>query len=210
MNTVYFVRHGENPANLTHEFSCRRVDYSLTEKGIQQARETARYFAEMGLDAVYCSPLKRAAETAALIAEPLRLPVTALEQFREVDVGEIEGQPPTDELWAFHDSIFEEWLTGTPEARFPGGENQLDLIARMRDGVHLTLRGRESERVAIVAHGGILIATIQSLCPNTSIADLETLEMGNCAITEVTFERRGDGALAGTLRGWALCTHLTG
>jgi probable phosphoglycerate mutase len=34
MNTIYLVRHGENPANLTKEFSCRHVDYPLTEKGI--------------------------------------------------------------------------------------------------------------------------------------------------------------------------------
>lgn len=123
MNTVYFVRHGENPANLTREFSCRRVDYSLTEKGIQQARETARHFAEIPLAAIYSSPHKRAAETAAILAAPHRLPVSILDQFREVDVGDLEGQPPSDELWAFHDGIFKEWLTGTPEITFPGGES---------------------------------------------------------------------------------------
>ena len=37
MNRIYLVRHGENTANLTKEFSHRRVDYSLTPKGILQA-----------------------------------------------------------------------------------------------------------------------------------------------------------------------------
>ena len=45
VNTLYFVRHGENPANLTREFSYKMVDYPLTENGIQQAEQTAAYFA---------------------------------------------------------------------------------------------------------------------------------------------------------------------
>ncbi|HLZ23735.1 MAG TPA: histidine phosphatase family protein [Ktedonobacterales bacterium] len=208
MNTVYFIRHGENPANLTREFSCRLVDYSLTEKGILQATETARFFAETPVDAIYSSPLKRAAETAAIIAEPHHLPVSTLDQFREIDVGELEGQPPSDELWTYHDSILKAWLSGTSDTAFPGGESHHQLIARMRDGMEQTLRGRDEQRVVVVAHGGILLSAIQDLCPSVSLSDLETLEMGNCAITEVAFERH-NGHLTGILRGWALCTHLT-
>ena len=42
INRIYLVRHGENRANLTKEFSYRLVDYPLTEKGILQAQQTAR------------------------------------------------------------------------------------------------------------------------------------------------------------------------
>ena len=208
MNTVYFVRHGENPANLTREFSCRRVDYSLTEKGIRQARDTARYFAEIELAAVYSSPLKRAAETAAIIAQPHGLPVTHLDQFREVDVGDLEAQPPTDALWTYHDSIMKDWLSGKRDVAFPGGENHRQLVKRMRAGVDIALHSRDGQHIVIIAHGGILIAAIQSLCPDVALRDLKTLEMGNCAITEVTFERR-ESSLTGKLNGWALCTHLS-
>ena len=43
-NTIYLVRHGENTANITKEFSYKLVDYSLTAKGVQQAEQTAEYF----------------------------------------------------------------------------------------------------------------------------------------------------------------------
>ena len=43
MNLVYLVRHGENPANLLKQFSYRKVDYPLTEKGVLQAEQTAAY-----------------------------------------------------------------------------------------------------------------------------------------------------------------------
>ena len=59
-NTIYLVRHGENLANITKEFSHRLVDYSLTPKGIIQAEQTAAYFRDFHIDEIYSSPLKRA------------------------------------------------------------------------------------------------------------------------------------------------------
>ena len=42
---VWYIRHGENPANLTGELSCRNVDYPLTERGVAQATALARSLA---------------------------------------------------------------------------------------------------------------------------------------------------------------------
>lgn len=206
-NTVYLVRHGENPANLTREFSHRRVDYSLTPRGIEQARRTADYFARMPIAAVYSSPLKRASETADAIAARLALPVTILEQFREVDVGALEGQAPTDELWAFHDSIFERWFAGDPDAAFPGGESQRDLCARMREGLREAVRDRSGERIVVVAHGGIALASLADLCPEADVAAIARADIPNCAIS--TFEVASDGDdLRCRLVAWAACDHL--
>ena len=77
MTRVYLVRHGENPANLLKQFSHRLVDYSLTPKGIAQAEQTAAFFLDKRIDAIYSSPLKRARKTAEIIGAALGLPVTA-------------------------------------------------------------------------------------------------------------------------------------
>src|SRR5215472_16479183 len=99
-NILYLVRHGENPANLTKEFSYKLVDYSLTPKGVLQAEQTAAFFLRsIPLTAAYASPLKRAYETGEIIAQAQNLPVTALEEFREINVGEMEQRPPTEENW---------------------------------------------------------------------------------------------------------------
>src|SRR5437588_12038201 len=94
-NKVYLVRHGENPANLTREFSHRRVDYSLTPRGIEQARQTAEFFRKGRVDELYSSPLKRALETAQIIAGAVDRPITVVEEFRELNVGRLEDEPPT-------------------------------------------------------------------------------------------------------------------
>lgn len=87
---------------LPSEFSHRIVDYPLTPLGWRQARCTAAYLAPFPIAAVYASPLQRARQTAACIAEPHRLPVQIIESFREVDVGHLEREVPTKAAWALH------------------------------------------------------------------------------------------------------------
>ena len=205
VTTIYYVRHGENPANITREFSHRLVDYSLTERGVAQARETAAYFSDKPIAAVYSSPLKRARETAEIVAEPHGLPVTQLEEFRELNVGVLEGQPPTDEIWAFHDGIFDAWFAGDPSVRFPEGEDHADLMARMRAGMLHVAHQHPHQEVVVVAHGGILMATINQLCPG---AEREQGHIPNCSVTKLAAVAAGDD-LCCRLLAWAECAHLS-
>ncbi len=57
---------------------------------------TIAYFKDKHIHKVYASPLKRARETAGIIAKEFDLPVTVLEQFREINVGLLERLPPTE------------------------------------------------------------------------------------------------------------------
>jgi broad specificity phosphatase PhoE len=207
MPTIYLVRHGENPANLTRQFSCRLIDYSLTPRGLQQAEQTALYFQSLPIGTVFASPLKRAVETATIIAQPLGLEVQVLEQFREVNVGPLEEQPPTAENWAFHDRIFADWLSGKHEVMFPGGENYLTLLARMQAGLKEVIRRNPDKPSVVVGHGGIFMATITNLCRN---ADMQLIRKGsrNCSVTEIEVELRGD-ALEAHLQRWGDYGHLT-
>jgi broad specificity phosphatase PhoE len=59
MKRLYWVRHGESIVNLTKEFSHRLVDKPLTPKGTLQAQQTADYFIDKKIDAIYCSPLNK-------------------------------------------------------------------------------------------------------------------------------------------------------
>lgn len=207
--TLYLVRHGENPANLTREFSHRIVDYSLTPRGLRQARETATRFAGRRIDAIYASPLKRAVETAEVIARRVELPVTVDERLREVNVGALETVPPNAETWARHDAIFARWLTGDLSACFPEGEDCHTLRERMRASLGEMMARWPGGRVVVVAHGGIFAAALPALCANYPVAqEPERLHIPNCAITEIAMRRQGE-TLRGEIRGWALCDHLT-
>jgi len=209
MNTLYLVRHGENRANITKEFSCRTVDYSLTPKGVLQAQQTAAFFRDKSIHEIYASPLKRARETAEIIAEALNLDVVVVENFREVDVGVLEGQPPTAELWARHDRIIDDWYGARPDAAFEGGEDYWALLARMKAGLRRILDRKHGRNVVIVGHGGIFTFTLKDICRNVDVEALRHGENHNCSITEIAIRSHAE-TLEAELRSWAACAHLSG
>ena len=209
MNRLFLVRHGENVANLTKEFSHRLVDHSLTDKGREQARQTAAYFADRSIDAIYASPLLRAKETADLIGQGCNLPVAVVEGFRELNVGDLERQPPSAETWGVHRDVVRAWIAGDLDRSFPGGEDYHQLWGRYIAGLEQVLAGRDDQNIVIVAHGGIFVFTLPRLCPDVSTDWLRTQPNENACITEVEVHRR-DGKLIGELVRWASTDHLSG
>ena len=209
VNRLYLVRHGENWANISKEFSCRRVDYSLTPKGVLQARQTAEYFRDRDIHEIYSSPLKRAVETAEIIATSINRQVVVMENFREINVGSLEGQPVSAELWAFHNKIVADWFAGRPETTFPGGEDYVTLWSRMRAGVEQILAHKTGRNVIVVGHGGIFASTLKDLCCDVDVNWLRSSASHNCSLTEIMIDLR-DGRLEGELITWASHTHLHG
>lgn len=107
---IVFVRHGE-------------PDYArdcLTEEGRKQARAAAARLREENIEAIYASPLGRAAETAAAAAGELGLPVTTLDFMREVHWGSIDGSPvfADGHPWELADELARQgWDLTSPEWR---------------------------------------------------------------------------------------------
>ena len=209
MNTLYLIRHGENPANITKEFSHRLIDYSLTPKGILQAQQTGAYFKSQQIDAIYCSPLKRAIETAEIIGQALGVRPVIMEEFREVNVGALEALGGSPENWATHDSIVQAWFEGQPDVIFPEGENYHMLLDRMRSGVQQILSEQDGKRAIIVGHGGIFTFTLKDICREVDLAALIASYGHNCSITEIEMQAV-DGHLDGVLKRWAAFDHLSG
>ncbi len=209
MNRLYFIRHGENYANLTKEFSYRKVDYSLTPKGQLQAEQTAQTFANLHVDAIFSSPLKRAYETAEAIARVVHLPIQVMEAFREVNVGELEGQPPTIENWRLHNQIVEGWLDGRPERQFVGGENWLELISRVRAGLIEVLRARDDQNIVISAHGGVIFFGVIGLLNEQDRLSISGKILDNCSITQVDAELQGEELILHLIR-YNDTSHLSG
>ncbi len=209
MNRLYLVRHGENPANINKQFSYRLVDYPLNKKGVLQARQTAEYFKDKQIDEIYASPLRRTVETAEIIGAPLGLTPHIVENFREMNVGEIEKFPPSAENWALHIRITDAWHHGEKEARFPGGENYIELWTRYEAGLKSVLEGKDEKNILIAGHGGLFVHTLADLCGNTTTWEEDLSINHNCSITEVLVSYSGN-RLNGELVRWADHRHLWG
>jgi broad specificity phosphatase PhoE len=79
---VHLLRHGEvdNPRGIIYG---RLPDYHLSPAGRAMAEAAADYFAERPVVALFASPLERAQETAAPVAERLGLPIVPDERLIE-------------------------------------------------------------------------------------------------------------------------------
>jgi broad specificity phosphatase PhoE len=108
-------------------------------------------------------------------------------------------------LEEFHDGIFDVWFAGDPTVRFPNGEDHVELLARMRAGMLHVAQRHPNQEVAVVAHGGILMATINQLCPEVR---REQGHGPNCSVTVLEAVTEGDD-LRCRLLAWAECAHLS-
>lgn len=207
--TVYLVRHGENPANLTKELSCRKVDYPLTSKGRLQAEQTGAYFQHLQIGAIYASPLRRAIETAQIVAQINGVQARIDENFRELDVGDLEEMADSPQAWQIHFQVIRDWMNGKPETRFPGGENHFMACQRLRQGIEGALDSCPQGEIVVVGHGGIFSAGLLDLCPGTDPQVLRQREYHNCAISEIAMQIV-NGHWVGKLVCWADASHLSG
>jgi broad specificity phosphatase PhoE len=209
VTTLYLVRHGENMANITKEFSYRAVDYPLTPKGVLQAEQTAEYFVGRDVDAIYTSPLLRARQTAEILARRIAVPVSLDEALREINVGSLEGAS-TPENWALYHRISAAWYTGQAEVAFPDGEDLRMVVTRVLGCLKEIVAAHPRGSIVIVGHGGVYTACIALLCPAVDLPALLAQPNHNCSITEVEATLRDDGRVQGMLRAWASCGHLHG
>jgi len=209
MTTLYLVRHGENLANITKEFSYRAVDYPLTPKGVVQAEQTAEYFVGRGVEAIYASPLLRARQTAEILARRISVPIQLREALREINVGSLEGAS-TPANWALYHRISAAWYAGQAGVAFPDGEDLRMVAARFLGFLSEIVAAHPDGSVVIVGHGGVYTACIALLCPEIDLPALLTQPNHNCSITEAEAALTGDGCVRGVLRAWASCGHLHG
>lgn len=193
MTLVRWVRHGQNEANVTRTLSHRTCDPDLTDLGRRQARDAATGLAGLHppAGALVCSPLRRARQTADVVAGRLGLAVAAeLEDLREIDVGTLDGRRDAD-AWRVYDAVLAAWARGDLTARFPGGEDGAELVRRVRRALAAAVRQAVGEpagddpagldpagldpAVLVVAHGGNLRAALPGLTGRPAPgADLRT------------------------------------
>jgi broad specificity phosphatase PhoE len=205
-NRIYFVRHGEGQDNVARKFSSTWMDHPLTERG---RRQTGDSMSGLHIDGIFCSPMKRAYETAQIIAGRLHREITVMPQFQEANVGDLEGTDFTDQNWAIYHGVTNQWYAGNSRASFPGGEDYLSVWERTRKGYLKVLQNHENSSHVIVGHGSVFTATLKELIRGMEIHWLQNAVLYNCSITELEIDIVNSG-LKGRIVRWSDNHHLSG
>jgi broad specificity phosphatase PhoE len=142
---LLFIRHGL-PLRIDEGDAAGPADPALSDLGHRQAAAVAAWLDHERLDALWVSPMRRARETAAPIAERLGLPVTVDDDIAEFD-REALSYIPIEELKAANDPRWNE-MPEQPEAF------QATVVA----AVERIIAAHPRQRVGVVCHGGVINA----------------------------------------------------
>jgi len=156
MTELWLVRHGQTDWNLANIVQ-GHSDIPLYDTGLTQARELAEKLSGTHFDALYCSDLLRARQTADILAESLNLEVVIEPRIREIRQGVWEGYSIPEILLMFP----EEFRRKNENPLVPaaeGAESVAEVVRRMV-GVANELRERHmGQRLLLVTHGFAIAA----------------------------------------------------
>jgi broad specificity phosphatase PhoE len=179
---LILVRHGETEWNVQRRYQ-GQSDVQLSELGRRQAVCVAERLAGQKIDVVYASDLKRAWETAQIIAERSGLGVSSEPRLRELKFGILEGLT-FDEAQEKHPEMINAWLddfNNTPEGAETIALFNARIISLLDD-----LKGKHDEQVLLlVGHGGSL-SEILRVVLGLSPEKRWYLEMENASLSEVS------------------------
>ena len=181
---LHFVRHGETTWNAEQRIQGQTHDVPLSDRGREQAREAAGALASVPAGAIYSSDLRRAMETAAPIAEALRLSVIETPALRERHFGALQGQRYEDVRHRFESA----WRD--PELRVDGGESWRDAYDRVARFLESNRSVPPAPELVLVTHGGTLNLALAYLA-GRGVEALEWERIENCAVKTVKLDRTG-------------------
>lgn len=180
---LLLVRHGEtvhNVAGIAQGWN----DSALSERGIEQVRKLAARVARMQPTAIFSSPLGRALSTAQLIADATSLPITTLDDLREMNYGGWEGRSFLD-VRRDDEAIYRRWIDD-PDCPCPDGESHNDVRTRMERAFAAV---RDTARPVVVAHG-TAIRIAATVLIDIPVVAARHFAQQNAALN--IFDRRGE------------------
>lgn len=129
---LIIVRHGESEWNRIGRYQGQQ-DAPLSELGMRQAEALAARLQREPLDAIFASPLQRAARTAQAIARHHPQVILAFEPaLLEIGHGDWEGLMAEEVIGRYAEGLYE-WRWHPTRAQMPNGESFSNILKRVLD-----------------------------------------------------------------------------
>lgn len=195
--TIILIRHGLTAYNAAGRYMGRGIDEPLSPEGIEQIikrRDALRMITE-GATA-FSGSMKRAYGTAELIFGD---DITVIDELTEIDFGDFEGKSAAE---LSGDIRYKKWIESDGTLKFPNGESIEKFRERSLKGLHNMIEHSEdSRKLAVVCHGGNIMAIMSGLCKGAYydylIPNLDgyilNMKAGDEGLSDITYDRIGGG-----------------
>jgi broad specificity phosphatase PhoE len=175
---MFLIRHAS--LDLLGETLCGRMpDMHLNERGREEARRLTRHLADCHLSAIYASPLPRARETAAPLANHHGLAIEITAGLNEIDFGSWTGRRFAA---LSQDPRWRHWNERRGAARPPGGESMREVQSRAVEAIEEARQLADDGALAFVSHGDVLKAIV-AFYIGVSLDDILRFELLPASVT---------------------------
>ncbi|NWF68534.1 MAG: histidine phosphatase family protein [Chloroflexi bacterium] len=184
---VILVRPGETDWNMRGRWQ-GWVAVPLNEHGRKQAQHLARFLRNAGIKVLYSSDLRRARETAAILAEKLGFAPEFDERLRERHIGTWQGLTP-DEMRAWYPDEYRQLVEDRAGYIVPNGESRNQVKQRMISAFNDYLRRDEGETIAILSHSSAIRTLLSQWVDE---AKLVSTDVDNTSVTTIVRDENDD------------------
>jgi broad specificity phosphatase PhoE len=141
----------------------------------------------IGMGALYTSDLRRAQETADMLAEPLGFKPIPDRRLRERGIGLWQGLT-LEEMENWYPDDYAEMMGNVDGYRVPGGESRDDVRARVMEALNEILSADTNETIGILSHTTAIKVMLAALVPTY---DPLYVDLDNTSVT--TIHRKDSG-----------------
>lgn len=170
---IYLIRHGQTTGDVEERYG-GSYDDELTEKGKIQAQDLANKLSESGIQILFCSPLKRAQQTAEILKEKLNCEIKIIEDLRERNKNGILTGMTKDEAKIKYPELVEKLKDFRNQIQ--GAESQEDFVQRLKKAFTEVTNVTDYSTIGIVTHGGPIWAFFSDILKDNGI-----VEIADCA-----------------------------
>lgn len=186
------IRHGESEANKLNVFSNTGYQHGLTPIGKQQTFFVLNQLQSLRIKpkAIFSSPLKRAVETAEIIAKGFELPYEKAPELIEFSVGCLEGKSSDDDWYQFK-RLWDEWFLNDNDAyQIEGGESLTDVVTRVQSFLnHIEGTHQPEDTILLIGHGGTFKAILPFMDETVSRKSLRETWLKNTDIVKIEMSK---------------------
>ena len=158
---IYLIRHSESVDDIEDCYG-GIADFDLSENGRNKVIEYSKNIEDLDIEKIYCSPYKRAYQTAQIFSDNLNVDLEVIDDIRELNsYGILSGvnKSRAKEIFSY---VFKQekykntgYYLGTT---FLGGEDISEFDNRVQNGINSIIKDSKNLNlncIAIVTHGGV-------------------------------------------------------
>lgn len=180
---VHLVRHGQTESN-TKNYYMGWSEEDLNNVGYKQAQSLSVRLSCLPIKAVYSSPLRRAFNTAEIIARPHKVRVVTDDQLKEINLGEWQGLY-ADEIMKRWPDLWKQSRTDPSDLTLPDGESYARVTDRAINAFEKIIIDNLGENIVLVTHD-VIIRVLAAYTLGVSNNIYRRMTIGNASITTVS------------------------